>query len=457
MLVQGRVRWRSSLAILFWLSSALGGCALDAHDLDAFRATATGPAKLHALLRDPARPAELRAEAALRLLDLERSDVDGRALLLEALASVEPSGRRAIVPTFARGLAERMQTDEGATPSPAAARAKDTGAKLLPLLEPRERTELGTLLVRWMGADPVQRAACGEQSLEVVAAALGGDSARAATDSLRPTLEPEALTRLGEAVRRHGDPTTRARAAEKLIAIEHAYRAEPSRSDALVAHVLPALAALADTAPARERLVALAGEAAVSPVERRLALERLEGHVTPTDLAGLARVVLEPASPLELRELALTRLGETRAPEALPTLIALAAERTHRSLRQPAAELAIELGGERGLAAVLRTLPRHWNVTYAKSELEAYADRVARLPVTPSLTALLGGKLHSIFWWSRVIAIRYFARRADPVDATWRLRLHVEDRQEVLGEGWPEKHTVGREANAALRAVTARS
>ena len=79
---------RASAAVVPWLSgrtlrgalvctlllasggalSFTSGCALDAHDLDAFRTTASGPDKLKALVEDPSRPADLRAEAALRLL-----------------------------------------------------------------------------------------------------------------------------------------------------------------------------------------------------------------------------------------------------------------------------------------------------------------------------------------------------------------------------------------------------
>ena len=169
-----------------------------------------------------------------------------------------------------------------------------------------------------------------------------------------------------------------------------------------------------------------------------------------------APVVLDESAQLELRELALARLADTRSSEALPTLIALIGERHHRSLRQPATELAIALGGERVLQTVFRTLPSHWNVTYPKSELEAYAAEVERLPPTPYIVTLLGKKLYSPFWWNRVIALRYLANRANPLDATWRLRLHVDDKQEVIGEGWPEKWTIGREAMQGLRTIAER-
>jgi HEAT repeat protein len=223
----------------------------------------------------------------------------------------------------------------------------------------------------------------------------------------------------------------------------------------LIAHALPALGRLIDTDAARTRLVTIAADPSVALAERALALSLLEKHVTATDIAALATLLLDDAQPLELREQALKRIGETHAKEALPTLLSLVPLR-QRSLRQPATELAVELGGERTLPAIFRALPSHWNVNYAKSELEAYAARVERLPQSGYLVALLGGKLYSIFWWNRVIALRYFANRADPVEATWRLRLQLDDKQEIIGEGWPPKWTVGREATAALRTLAAR-
>jgi hypothetical protein len=114
------------------------------------------------------------------------------------------------------------------------------------------------------------------------------------------------------------------------------------------------------------------------------------------------------------------------------------------------------VGGERGISDVLNALPEHWNVHYAKSEIEAYVTMLQKLPPTSSLVTMLGRKLYAYNWWPRVIAIRYLATRAGIVEATWRLKLHVDDTNEIAGEDWPPAWTVGREAANGLKLLTTR-
>ncbi|MET0340393.1 MAG: hypothetical protein ABW252_05295 [Polyangiales bacterium] len=436
--------------------ASLLGCALEPRDLAAFRDTAEGPAKLRAVLGDERRPTALRAEAALTLLDLDRADVDGRSLLLDAFAALPPASRGVLAPTVEQGLHARLRTADGALPTTRAVRAKDVGVQLLPLLDAPARQRLGTRLMRWMSADVDHRGDAGTFTPEQLAESLGTESAVPTAEGLRPDVSPEALTRLLAVVAAHGDGAARAAAGARLVEIERAYRARPDRAALVVARVLPALGSFADTEAARARLVAIADDPGLPGSERELALTLLAGSATPAELPRLARVALDPDAALGLREQALARIGETGAPEALPSLLALAALRKERSLRQRAAELTIEIGGERSLWPLLRALPGEWNVTYARDELEAYAARVQRLRATSYLTVLLGKRLYGPAWWGRVIAVRWFAQAPDRYDASRRLRQHVDDTQEVLGEGWPEKWTVGREAQSALRVLAAR-
>lgn len=437
------------------LTLGVGGCSLDARDLDAFRNTAAGPEKLRAVLHDPARPSTLRAEAALRLLDLERSDVDGRELLFSSLGSLPPAARRTLVPTLEQGLRARMATADGAVPSARAVRAKDSGVRLLPLLEPPQKAALGGSILRWVGHDLERRADAGEFSLEVISARVGVESARPATDSLKPQLSPKAFARLIESVDKYADSVTRSSAAAKIVAVEQAYRRTPQNDEVLNEFALPALGRFVDTAGARTRLVAIAADSSVALTQRQRALALVQGHVTQLDIPLLSKVVLDETAPHELRLSALARMGEPGAREALPTLLALVGARA-RALRQPATELAIAIGGERSLSDILNTLPQQWNINYARSEIEAYVVKVNTLPVTSTLTTMLGRKLYAYNWWPRVIGIRYLAQRAGIVEATWRLKLHVDEPKEIVGDEWPPHWTIGREASAALRALAAR-
>jgi hypothetical protein len=448
------MRW-STRSTAGLLAVALAGCTLERSDLDAFRETARGPEKLSAVLHDGSRPYGLRAEAALRLLDLERADVDGRALLFAGLARLDEPARRALAPTFERGLSARMFTPEGSPPSPSAVRAKDIGVRMLPMLDPGARAALGSALLRWVGQDLEHRADCGEFSLEAITERVGAASAGPSTESLRPSLGPKALTRLTDAVAKHADAATRAMAAAKVVLVERAYRDSPAHARDLESFALPALGRFVDTDKARERLVAIAADASITEAQRKLALELTRGHVTAGDVPALSKLALDEGAPLELRLLAIERLGETSADEALPTFLSLVTHHT-RALRQPAVELAIVRGGERSLPEIFAALPQSFRVTYARSEIEAYAARTESLHPTSTLVTFMGRKLYAYFWWQNVLAVRYLSQRATVAEATWRLKLHTEDQKEILGEGWPPAWTVGREASQGLRALGAR-
>jgi hypothetical protein len=438
------------------LALCLSACTLDVRDLDAFRETARGPEKLSALVHDSSRPSALRAEAALRLLDLERPELDGRALLLEGLETLSEPERAALVPTLERGLSERMETPANLAPSARAVRAKDVAVRLLPMFPPPQRAELGAAVVRWIGVDVDRRADVGEFSLEQVTAQVGAASAAPSADSLRTDLQLKSLARLTDNVLRYGDKATRARAAAKLVDVERAYRGQPDKRAALDSYALPSLGKLVDTDAARQRLVAIACDPQLELGEREKALDLLVGHVGAADVPALAQVALDDSAPFSLRTRALARLGETRSPDALKPLMTLVGAR-NRSLREPAFGYALEVGGERAVSDLLAALPQHWNVSYAKDELDAYSEQLAKLPPTPYLVTTLGRKMYAYFWWQRVLGIRYVARRASVVEAKWRLKLHENDTKEIAGDGWPGGWNISREVHLGLAQVDKRS
>ena len=431
-------------------------CALDARDLDAFRHTAAGPEKLHAVLHDSTRPTALRGEAALRLLDLERTDVDGRKLLFSSLERLTSADRRRLAPTLEHGLSVRMQTAQRAVPTAQAVRAKDCAVRLLPLLDRAERGALGALVLLWIGADLEQRADVGAYSLEAISARVGATSAVASADSLKPDLSPKAFARLTDSVAKYADASARSAAAAKIVAVEKGYRSAPDRKSALTEYVLPALGRFVDTPDARARLVAIAIDTSLELGQRLLALELVRGHVAADDVTPLSTVVLDESAPLELRLRALERLGETGTREVLPCLLTLVGSRS-RELRQPAAELAVGIGGELGISDVLNALPQQGNINFAMSEIEAYVAAVQKLPPSSVMVATLTRKLFASNWWPRVIAIRYLASRASVREATWRLKLHIDDPQPIRGDEWPPAWTVGREVASGIKLLVKRS
>jgi hypothetical protein len=130
-------------------------------------------------------------------------------------------------------------------------------------------------------------------------------------------------------------------------------------------------------------------------------------------------------------------------------MLILLTDRKNHALRQRAGELSLALGGHEATASFFRNLPTGWGMNYGKPEIDAYIEQLVKLPPDTALLLLLGEKLHSSFWWNRVMALRYFASRGTAEDV-WRIRQHVHDIVPILAAGYPRGHTVGLEAETAL-------
>jgi hypothetical protein len=476
---------RAPRLALVYAALSLASCTLSERDIDAFQDTATGPDKLRAVLHDAAHPATLRARAALNLLDLARRNTDGRSLLFNELDGLDQKTRGAIVPGFKDGLKARMRTEPGHVPSAQSVRAKDAGVELLAMLSGDERALLGRELLTWMGEDFALRADSGRFHLEAVADAVGPRSAETLLASMALDLPAAQVLRVARVLAQKAQGELRTRVSERVIAIDQAYRlpahdsvltaqarreayadrtvnAAVSRAQvaalrrsALMGELMPALGLFSDEPRTRSYLVALSRRGDVEPEQRSLALTLLADHVTPAEVSTLLELALDADELPELREIALTRAGETRAHDALPALLTLVGDRGHSALRRRAGELALEIGGAEMLPAFFRSLPHHWDTQYDKREIDAYAERMAKFPPDPGLFLMLGERLHSVHWWHRVLALRYFAARGNAEDV-WRVRQHLPDTHPVVGEGWPHGHTVGQEALTALNVALQR-
>ena len=68
---------------LLWLSISVlmlvGGCKVTSEDIEYWKGTVKGPGKIVAVMLADKYPMELRTQAALALVDMERPDRDGTA------------------------------------------------------------------------------------------------------------------------------------------------------------------------------------------------------------------------------------------------------------------------------------------------------------------------------------------------------------------------------------------
>jgi hypothetical protein len=475
---------------LLGLVAASAGCRIDQQDIETWKGTVKGPGKMVAVVLAPKYEMELRSAAALALVDMERSDVDGVAELQQALARLDAKTRAALIDGLAPGLIALMQGDgeppkPGEPPPARQIRAKDSAFALIPEAAPETRQALTEAVVRWYTVDFAGRNLSGAYSAEQVMRGLGSEAAKLLVDALHARLPQRALVKLAELIGQLGDAQTKKRAADKLVKIEQEMRSaeflewlkgqirdqfeasgeKPDDERVLKAAILnqakfidegaiPAMKHLASEPQVADRLLAIAArKEAVLAARRTRALQALEGNAREEHLDTLLSLALDPEAPASVRDYAFDRVGDVRSKRAIEPMWPLVADADNQRLRWRAGELVLQIGGNAVLSEFFAKLPGGRETAYEPEELEGYASRMGQM--TPPPTEVAAAQLASPDWFDRVIALNYFQRKGDEDDVP-RMRRLLSDTAPVTGKGWDDDETVGKVAKQAIAGLRER-
>jgi hypothetical protein len=468
--------------------TAASGCKVGKEDVDTWKGTVKGPGKMVAVMMADKYDPDLRAYAALALVDMERHDVDGVAELLSALQKVDGAAREQLIQKLTPGLVDVMNSRADAA-APAAAdgsqgpparqiRAKDAAFALIPLAGAASRKTLTDAVMRWYTIDFNGRSLSGNYSAEQVVRALGSPAASMLVDALNARLPQQALVKLAELIGQLGDPPTKQRAAQKLVAIEAEMYAAPfvdwlkaqiveqlgaaatkdparvekaallNRDKFVDEGAIPAMKYLADQPEVTARLLVIASDKTPALTDRRTrALQALEGKVREEHLGQLLALALDPTSPPPVQDYAFDRVADIRSPSAIAPMWPLVQDGTKQRLRWRAGELVLAIGGTNVLSEFFAKLPNQPDVEYEPEELEGYALRMGQMSPLPS--AVAAAQLSSPDWWDRVIALHFFERKGTQADVGMVSRL-LGDTTPVKGKHWGPDMTVGKVAKQAL-------
>jgi hypothetical protein len=508
---------RTKIIMLCSAASLLvAACKVNNDDVQHWKDTVKGPARLAAVVGSDHYSPELRTEAALAIVEMDRSDVDALVLLkksLDDLQSEDPAASQTIVggmvPRLEALLAERPEQAGGA-PDSIQVRAKDAAYMVIPYAPEAKREELIRSVLGWYSADFEGRSLAGDYSAEQVTRSLGAEAASRLVEALHEKMTPAAMIKIAEIIGQNGDDDTKKRAGDRLVDIEKEMEkstfvrwladqirasleasgepADEPRVNALAVFnrenyinngALPAMRHLGDQEAVAARLLRIADtkpgpDDTASWVERlnarrATALKALEGHVSRPQLNRLLSIALDSASPLEVRDYAFDRVDDIHSRSAIPRLWPLvnnvgctaagcsSSNKLDKRLRWRAGELVLSLGGPSIIEQFSQRLPSASGIQYEPEELEGYATRMSQMtpPPTSTVTALLDSQL----WWNRVVALRYLERRGGEADIPAMKRL-MSDEMEVSGEGWSELNPpvkkVGEVAEAAIKALRTR-
>lgn len=495
---------------------AIAGCKVNSEDVQRWKGTVKGPARLAAVIQSDRYSPELRTEAAMAMVEMDRSDVDGVALLKRSLDDLQAEDAEA-AQRIVIGMIPRLKALLAAQPEPGSTgldgrqvRAKDAAYMVIPYTQSEDRNELVRAVVGWYSADFEGRSLAGDYSAEQVTRALGAEAAAMLVDTLDEKMAPQAMIKIAVIIGEDGDEETKKRAAERLVDIEQdmerpAYLSwlsdrireslkesgesfDEPRLSALALYnresyinqgALAAMHHLADQPAVAKRLIRIADtkpgrndpQAWVERLNARraTALKALEGHVHRAHLNRLLSIALDPTNPIEVRDYAFDRVGDIQSPDAIGRLWPLvertgctasscnSSDKLDKRLRWRAGELVLAAGGPSMIVPFSQRLPSAPGIQYEPEELEGYATRMSQM--TPRPTSTVMELLSSPQWWNRVVALRYLERRGGAADVPAMKRL-LSDEVQVAGQGWSELNPpvkkVGQVAEAAIEALRSR-
>ena len=504
--------------IVLWSVAALllAGCKVSSDDVQQWKDTVKGPTRLAAVIGSGRYSPELRIEAALAMVEMDRTDVDALGLLKKSLDDLQTEDPAA-VKTIVGGMVPRLEalladSPEGGGNGPdlIQVRAKDAAYMIIPYASQEKRQALIHSVLAWYSGDFEGRSLAGDYSAEQVTRALGGEAANHLVEALNEKMMPAAMIKIADIIGESGDDDAKKRAGDRLIAIEKEMEkstfvkwlseqirasleesgepADDARVNALAVFnrenyindgVLPAMRHLGDQEAVAARLLRIAdtkpgADDAQSWVDRlnarrATALKALEGHVTREHLNRLLSIALDSANPIEVRDYAFDRVGDIHSRSAIPHLWPLvslvgctdagcsSANMLDKRLRWRAGELVLSLGGPSIIEQFSQRLPSASGIQYEPEELEGYATRMSQM--TPPPTSTVSALLDSQQWWNRVVALRYLERRGGEGDVPAMKRL-MSDEAQVSGQGWselnPQVKNVGEVADAAIDALRTR-
>jgi hypothetical protein len=474
-LVSARAAW---VAILL----AVGACKVGAEDIEYWKGTVKGPGKIVSVMLADKYPMELRTQAALALVDMERTDRDGTNDLQQGLTRLDDEERNQIISGMVPGLEGLMkQVDPSASgaASPRQIRAKDAAFVLITHAPSDVKQKLTDDVIAWYMEDFNGRSLAGNYSAEQVVRALGPAAGKELIKGMKARMPAAALVKMVQLIGSVGDANTKKEAGAKLIAIademegadflawikqsvkEQAERqqakldakrldeaAVTNRDNFINDGAIPSMKFLADVPAVKKRLLHIAStpvQGDVGTTRRTRALMALEGKVDGSDLPQIMQLALNKDNPTSVRDYAFDRVGDIRSADALPELQKLVSSNEDPRLRWRAGELMLAIGGAAVVNDFFSRLPSGGE--YPPEELEGYATRLGQ--ISPAPTEQVKAQLNASNWYAKVIALRYFERKGGADDIK-RIDGLSADKTAIKGPRWGKSKTVGDVASEAV-------
>lgn len=202
------------LAGLALAAAPLSGCtSVTSENIEQWKTTEKGPTKLEAALGDSSVDPKLRAQAALALIDIDRSDE-----VEKALGATPPDVRSKVVDGLIPGLTDAASGNgKGALPEKALAN-RDALFSVRSFTDPVAQVRIDAFLRGLIAKDlRVGRVRNGRHSVEKILAVAPGPAAEMLAGLLGEKLELGAVTAVTDLLVKLGDDTARDQGASHLV------------------------------------------------------------------------------------------------------------------------------------------------------------------------------------------------------------------------------------------------
>jgi hypothetical protein len=482
------------------------GCGVSENDIDHWKRTVRGPGKITAVLLGQKYPRPLRVRAARALIEMRHPNANGLELLSQALGAMPREDRESIIHDLLDPLKQAMrgqgqqQTAQG--PTEPMIRAKDAAYMILPHAGQVERAELSREMISWVMTDLNTRALAGQFTAEQVVQAVGAGAGDIVVQGINANEDTVlVMNNIAQLVNAIGNDGVKDAASRRMVAVcdeLESPAATPRMRQAAERRLRQAAGAGATVEAARidrasetlrnqfisivhqslstlnrpvgtEYFIRVAGTA-TAPLERRkTSLSTIQGHVSRDNAAALLAIATNTTAPadVELRGLAVDRLGETQNTTVLPQMWTLfdttngGEANSEYMLRWKLGEAILKLGG----AAIIPTFVQHLAATravprgapafegYTFSEINGYA--VAIGDFAPPPRAVMREQLTNANVHIRSMAVLFLGTKGEAADAA-RIEALQSDTTAITGPGWSAQQLtnlggVARRARESLR------
>jgi hypothetical protein len=493
---------RAVLAALV-LTTAISGCSVTAGDIDHWKRTIRGPGKITRVLVEPKYDRALRVLAAKALIEMKHPNANGLELLTGALGIMPVPDREGIIHDLLPALRNQMRgvgQQQTNGPTEQMIRAKDAAYLLLRFASEADRREISNELLSWILSDLNSRALAGQYTAEQVVQAIGAPAGQQLAESINSNEDTiRVMNNIAQLVNTVGTDAAKDAATTRMVAVcaeltspaanarirqsaERLVRAgaqagatiDAARIDRATERLRDGLLAIMQQGistlnrPAGTAYFIASAADAQAPLERRkTALAAVQGQVRREDATALLALATAAGTDIELRGLAVDRLGETRNADILPQLWTIfdstngGETNNEYVLRWKVGEAALKLGG----AASVPTFVQHVGAVRAtprgQPAFEGYTFReingfaVALGDFSVPQRDVMRQHLTSANVHVRALAILYLGNKGDASDAA-RLEALQTDQTAIAGPGWATEQltnigAVARRAREALR------